>query len=270
MAELKGQTSMTLLDQLKAVVTERLADLDGVVALAEEHGNLAPHLFCAGDDLSTLVLGPRYPIALTVRQLLKHHPGARLGVVARGCQERALIELANWKQLDMAQIEVIGIPCTAELAVDCRCDVPYPTQLAVGERVEGVQNPLLAEFQAAKTREQRMAFWQHQFAKCIKCYGCRNICPLCFCETCAMEDEVFVDRGRLPVPFPTFHLIKALHTAGSGKCVGCHACEDACPADIPLSLLYTLLRQDLKSTFGYDAGKQTVGAPPVLMGEGRE
>jgi len=127
-----------------------------------------------------------------------------------------------------------------------------------------VTDELLAEFQAAKTTEERLAFWQRQFAKCIKCYGCRTVCPLCFCEQCAMEQETWVNRGRLPVPFPVFHVIKALHTACIGKCVGCHACEDACPADIPLSLLYALLRQDLKNLFGYEAGTQLHGNPPVF------
>jgi len=259
-----------LVDEIRQIVAGKLEELDGVVALAEERHNVAPRLFVSGDDLSTLVLEPRYPIALTVHEIVKRHPEARLGVVARGCQERALVELANWKQLDLDQVEVIGIPCSVQQALECRCAEPYPTKIAAGERVEGVKDELLEEFRATKTREERLAFWQRQFAKCIKCYGCRTICPLCFCETCVLEQETWVTRGRLPVPFPTFHLIKAIHTAGVGKCVMCHACEDACPADIPLSLLYALLREDLKETFGYEAGVQQQGSPPVFLVESQE
>ena len=253
------------LTAVREAVAARLADLDGVVALAEKHANVAPQLFVPGDDLSSLVLEPRYPLALTVHQILKRHPEAHLGIVARGCDERALVELLNWQQMQPEQIEVIGVACTAEEAAACRCSQPYPSNIAAGERVEPAADALLAEFLAANTREERLAFWKRQFAKCMKCYGCRDVCPLCFCETCAMEDATWGSRGRLPVSFPTFHLIKALHTAGAGKCVECHACEDACPADIPLSLLYAALRQDLKGTFGYEAGAQQTGRPPVFL-----
>jgi len=253
-----------LVDEIRSVVKNKLESLDGVVALAEERGRIMPHLYTPGDDLSTLTLGPRYALALVLRDILKRNPSLRLGMVARGCQERALIELANWRQLSLDQVVVIGFPCSAELAAECRCALPYPTEIVAGERVEGVKDRVFEEFQAAKSREERLAFWQRQFAKCIKCYGCRTICPLCFCDRCAMEQETWATRGRLPVPFPAFHVIKAMHTAGMGKCVGCHACEDACPADIPLSLLYALLRQDLRNLFGYDAGLQRAGKPPVF------
>ena len=255
----------TVLDRVREAVVARLETLDGVIALAEEHANVAPQLFTSEDDLTNLVLEPRYPLALTVHHLLKRHPEARLGVVARGCDERSLVELANWQQLDIGQVEIIGLACTVEEAVACRCAQPYPSSLAVGERVEGSADDVLAEFLAANTREDRLAFWQRQFAKCMKCYGCRDVCPLCFCDKCAMEDPTWGSRGRLPVSFPTFHLIKALHTAGAGKCVECHACEQACPADIPLSLLYAVLRQDLKGTFGYETGTERVSHPPVFL-----
>ncbi|MHB0856712.1 MAG: hypothetical protein ACYC5M_03990 [Anaerolineae bacterium] len=258
-------TQHTLLNQVREAVAARLETLDGVVALAEEHGNVAPQLFEAGDDLGNLVLEPRYPLALTVHHILKRHANAHLGVVARGCDERSLVELANWQQLNLAQVEIIGVPCSAQEAVACRCTQPYPTNLAVGEPAAPATDTILAEFLAANTRQERLAFWQRQFAKCMKCYGCRDVCPLCFCETCAMEDATWVSRGKLPVSFPTFHLIKALHTAGAGKCVECHACELACPADIPLSLLYAVLRQDLKGTFGYEAGTQRADHPPVFL-----
>ncbi|NLG51975.1 MAG: hypothetical protein GX552_17855 [Chloroflexi bacterium] len=254
-----------LVAQVREIVAQKLETLDGVVALKEEHGRVAPHLFTAEDDLNKLVLEPRYPLALIVHEIVKRRPDARIGVVARGCQERTIVELANWKQLSLEQVEIIGFPCSQEQAQECRCSEPYPTEIVAGERAQGVVDEVVAEFKATKTREERLAFWQRQLGKCIKCYGCRSICPLCFCEKCAMEQETWVTRGRLPLPFPTFHVIKAIHTAGAGKCVGCHACEDACPADIPLSILYSLLRQDLKETFGYEAGAQHSGNPPVLL-----
>lgn len=253
-----------MLDELHRIVAEELETLDGVVALRRQGLNTAPYLYRRGDDLSGLVLKPHFPLAQTVDMLLDAYPEARLGVVAAGCDERALKELANWNQVNLERVRVIGVPCDAESAAGCRCSEPYPTTIVIGEKVVGVEDRVLADFMAAHTREQRMAFWRAQFAKCIKCYGCRNICPLCFCNTCALEQEHWVGRARVEPPFPTYHLIKALHTAGAGKCTQCGECERACPAHIPLTLLYALLRRDVKELFGYETGAVTVGKPPVF------
>ena len=48
-------------------------------------------------------------------------------------------------------------------------------ELHIEERSE------VAEQQALSLAE-RTEFWQEQFARCIKCYACRTVCPQCFCE----------------------------------------------------------------------------------------
>jgi ferredoxin len=62
-------------------------------------------------------------------------------------------------------------------------------------------------------------------------------------------------------------MIKAMHTAGSGKCTQCGECERACPAGIPLTLLYALLRSDVKRLFDYEAGAKATGKPPAFRFE---
>ncbi|MBU1878901.1 MAG: 4Fe-4S binding protein, partial [Chloroflexi bacterium] len=121
-------------------------------------------------------------------------------------------------------------------------------------------NPIVEEF-LKKSLAERRAFWQQQFAKCIKCYGCRDTCPQCFCEECALGESYWVETGELPPPFPIFHLIRAMHTVG--KCVGCGACEDACPAGIPLTILYDLMRAELQEQTGYEVGRSVDEPPPL-------
>lgn len=31
--------------------------------------------------------------------------------------------------------------------------------------------------------------YEDEFSKCMKCYGCREACPLCFCDDCCLEAE---------------------------------------------------------------------------------
>jgi ferredoxin len=111
--------------------------------------------------------------------------------------------------------------------------------------------------------EERRVFWQEQFQKCIKCYGCRDICPECFCESCALEDPLWVEPGELAPPFPMFHLIKAMHM--SGRCVACRQCELTCPAGIPLTVLYDLIRQDVGELLGYEPGGDIDVVPPLSV-----
>ncbi len=255
--------------EVRARIEEKLPELDGVVALRRTSEGTAPHLFHVGDDLSQLVLDPRYPLALVVSLLHKRYPQARIGVVARGCDVRALVEMAKRQQVDPDRLFLLGVACTAGEAQECACADPaprlegWPQGVVIGTPVEGAPpNPLVAEYEH-KSLEERRAFWQEQFRKCIKCYGCRNICPECFCESCALEDPLWVEPGLLAPPFPMFHLIRAMHMAS--RCVACRECERTCPAHIPLTVLYDLLRRDIEALVGYVPGADLSAPPPLSL-----
>lgn len=259
----------TLIEEIRAHVAEKLKELDGVVALRRTAEGTAPHLFQDGDDLSGLVLTPRYPLASVVSLLQKRFPEARFGIVARGCDSRALVEMAKRAQVDPDRLYLLGVACTAEEAQECYCadpapDAPqWPAAEVLGESVEGAPpNPMVAEYEQMSLEERR-AFWGQQFLKCIKCYGCRDICPECFCEACSLEDPLWVKRGVLAPDFPMFHLIRAMHMAS--RCVACRQCELSCPAHIPLTVLYDLIVQDVGRILGYDPGAELEIAPPISL-----
>jgi formate dehydrogenase subunit beta len=256
---------MNRLEPLKKAIEEVLDEVDGVVALKNSSGHVAPHLFQERAELDELAVAPKYPLPGTLHLIQKAHPEAKLAIVCRGCEERGLIEMAKRNQVNLDQVTVIGLACTPEEAEECRCAKPYPSVLTdshVGERTEPVADKLVEELRDKDVAE-RLGFWRQQFDRCIKCYACRNACPQCFCPECTLEEGLWVEKGGVPPAYPTFHLIRAMHTAG--KCVGCRECELACPAGIPLTTLYTLIRQDVKDMFGYEPGVDLEDQPPLVL-----
>jgi ferredoxin len=172
----------------------------------------------------------KYPVTFTVRPQKKNilsafqekYPGRRIAVLARGCDERAMFEVAKRGQIQMADIDILGYACDAKQAELCHCPRPSPQNLKFGEKVPGPSNEAFIEKIVKMSVEERAAFWIRQFSKCIKCYGCRNSCPVCICKECWMENDDFSPTGWLPPDFPMFHFVHFYHLADS--CIECGAC----------------------------------------------
>jgi len=107
-----------------------------------------------------------------------------------------------------------------------------------------------------------MARWTGLLNRCVKCYGCRNACPICVCVPCKLEDDLWVERGIVPAETIPYHLIRAFHL--SDTCVACGACQDACPVRIPLLALQLAMRRSLQEKYGYEAGLKADRRSPLL------
>ena len=241
-------------------------EVQGVLGYRVVDGSHVPHLFTdrdIGEMSEEYPAQERYPMASLARRITAGDDEIRIAVVVRGCDERALVELAKQGQVDTARLRLLGLACDEELARECGCARPYPSEALEGVRLEGELDTNLVEKVDAMAADERLAYWLGQFGACIKCMGCRNTCPLCYCNECALENPELVARGEVPPAEPVFHLIRAIDMAG--RCVDCGLCEDACPMGIPLRTLYRKVGEIVGERFGYRPGMNPDEQSPLAI-----
>ena len=206
----------------------------------------------------------RYPMAKLALHLIQNSgDDATYGLLARGCDERALNELQRWNQLaNPDRIIKVGVACSMELAKEHECHKPFPDVFVAGDKVDPQANNSVQEI-LAKDLASRLAFWSAEFDRCIKCYGCRDICPVCFCNVCTLEEDALIKTGSIPPENPMFHLTRAVHMAG--RCIDCNLCSEACPAEIPLRILYKRVAEIITDEFSYVTGVTGEGKSPLNL-----
>ncbi len=143
-------------------------------------------------------------------------------------------------------------------------DVVVGGRTAEGPEPRGERQELAERFREM-TPSQRRDFWRRQFARCIRCYACREACPMCFCrDVCIMQTQVphWAGGEVNPKEAEMIQLIRVGHLAG--RCTGCGECERACPVEIPLMLLMEEQNRALEEMLDYRAGTDIEARPPLL------
>jgi coenzyme F420-reducing hydrogenase delta subunit/ferredoxin len=210
-------------------------------------------------------------------------PPKKVAVVVKPCDSKAVhVQLAE-HQYPRDLVHIIGVTCEGvrdqEGKLQLRCQTctehtPVIFDTLIGQKPEGMPAERIrpADPLEALPPAERMQFWLSQFDRCIRCYACRQACPLCNCPICLYErdDSTWVGLGIRLDEKRTFHLGRAYHLAG--RCVGCDECERACPMEIPISLLNQKLAQEMEAAFGHRAGLTIAPSPivTILSGEYKE
>ena len=129
-------------------------------------------------------------------------------------------------------------------------------------------------FQELKGKVQGLENLLSVLATCINCHNCKTACPLCYCKECFFDSSTFeweaeqylgwAERQglmRMPTDTLLFHLTRMVHMAHS--CVGCGACSEACPNNIPVADLFRLVGRDVQAIFDYVPGRKLEEPIPI-------
>jgi heterodisulfide reductase subunit A-like polyferredoxin len=102
-----------------------------------------------------------------------------------------------------------------------------------------IETPTLLQRILRMSQEERKAFWDEEFKKCIKCYGCVDICPVYVDRPDGFDLSKEIPKGEVPPLYPLFHFLRGYNVWDT--CVVCGECEKTCPSHIPLKTLQDML-----------------------------
>ncbi len=195
----------------------------------------------------------------------------KVAVVAKPCDIRGIVALIQEKQLKRENVFVIGLGCGGvvdatgpdesaprQMCLVCDKREPAISDVALGEATPLVEPraPIVPEMP-----EERQKYWAEQFAKCIRCYACRQVCPGCYCEQCFCDriEPKWTAKKATAEEAWMFHATRMMHLAG--RCIGCGECERICPVGIPVAELAREMAGIIREKYSYSAGDPDETAP---------
>ncbi len=211
----------------------------------------------------------------------------KLAITAKPCDVHSIVALIQENQIHRDEIYIISFNChgavkdfdyefngdnLAAKCVTCETHQPLYFDKLFGEVKETpkASDRLTAKIQEleSKTHKERFEFFKNEFDRCIKCYACRAVCPLCYCQRCITDKAIprWIESSSHQRGNFSWNIVRAFHL--SARCTGCGECDRVCPADIPLSLLNRRMAIEAKDSFSYVSGRSL--ETPTLVGSFNE
>jgi ferredoxin len=254
-----------------------------------------PHITMTTDESDDFMFDVNsvHNLTLYLLQYLKENPEHKAGIVLKGCDYKSLIVLVQERMIDRSSVKIIGFGCpgiidpkkivtidpdaykvlSPETVHDkcLYCDIKNTpdTDIFIGEKVDTKPQRERyfreIEFFKGKSNKDLLDFWKGSFSTCIRCYACRQVCPMCYCDVCISYRNIpqWIDLSPSPVNNMLFHLRRAMCMAG--RCTDCGECERVCPVGIPLRLMYNRISMKLEELYdNYRAGMD-IERKPILQ-----
>jgi len=177
----------------------------------------------------------------------------KMGIVATLQVMRSIMMLISEMQITADDIIVLGISSKGELLEISDISVMQGL-IEKSELGNPAKDKELLDKLSSLSREERFKWWQNELSKCIKCYACRQACPLCYCTRCFVEvnQPQWIQVQSNTYGNMEWHILRAMHLAG--RCISCGECGRACPVGIPCHLLTMHLADETFRYFGVHAG----------------
>lgn len=262
-----------MIDQIKTKVRELLKNKSVELVIGYQRasdGVSAKPCFINRQEDVDLLIWDGYCV-YNLANYLKDFAGQKAAVVAKQCDAKSIAVLIQENQLKRENIFVIGIECCGvvnekdSIGFAQKCKTCQPSDFLVCDYMikekEGKRKAPLDrdEYEhirkmEAKAISERLKFWQDEFKRCIRCYACRQVCPMCYCPKC-VADQIqpfwFSKSAELDGNL-AWNITRAIHLAS--RCVDCGECERVCPVGIPLRDINKKIEKDIKEIFHYEAG----------------
>lgn len=159
----------------------------------------------------------------------------------------------------------------ADRCLECKANYPVIHNVLIGDPVKKKHGNYYKSLEKIESLppQSRWDTWKTEMDKCIRCYACRSVCPMCYCEECVVDTIGFavkpdttaeekaqkikwIEKSPALSENIFYHLTRALHLAG--RCIDCGECQRACPMDIPIRHLNKKMEKEAKEHFDFEAG----------------
>ena len=189
--------------EMRAVAKELLESGEATVVIGWEKGtmpyNSTPVMIRSAAEVDKLIWDEYCQQNLSTYLIDFIYTEDKVAIFAKGCDTRAYNRLIQDKRITADKCIIIGVPCSgmknakaaarlpegAEVPMANACkECRYPNPVVFDRKIGQDVTPWCTEKNFADVeaieamgQDEKAAFWQSQYSKCIRCYACRNICP---------------------------------------------------------------------------------------------